>query len=60
MPFYMLLLRCQAGASASEYALILAIVGSALVLGVIFLGGSIEGALDNASTRIADCEDGAC
>ncbi|MEE1877285.1 Flp family type IVb pilin [Altererythrobacter litoralis] len=47
-------LRDEAGASAAEYALILAIVGAAIVLGAIALGGAIGDEMDSA----ADCIDG--
>lgn len=43
----------QSGASAAEYALILAIVGGAIALAAIGLSGSISGAMNNAS----DCID---
>ena len=43
----------ESGASAAEYALILAIIGSVIALAAINLGSSIGGAMDNA----ADCID---
>ena len=43
----------ESGASAAEYALILAIVGSAIALAAIFLGGTISSALNEASTCIS-------
>jgi pilus assembly protein Flp/PilA len=41
----------ESGASAAEYALILAIVGSGIALAAIALGDAIEGSLNDA----ADC-----
>ncbi len=42
----------ESGASAAEYALILAIVGSAIALSAIALGASIKTSLDNAKANI--------
>jgi pilus assembly protein Flp/PilA len=42
------LLKDVSGASAAEYALILAIVGAAIALAAFNLGGAIAGAMDNA------------
>lgn len=42
----------ESGASAAEYALILAIVGSAIAVAAVTLGNSIGSALDRATTRI--------
>jgi pilus assembly protein Flp/PilA len=42
----------ESGASAAEYALILAIAGSAILLGVSTLSTSIQGAMDSAAGRI--------
>ena len=49
----MKLLHNRRGASAAEYALILAIVGSAIALAAITLGGTIGNALNSSSTCIA-------
>ena len=46
------MLRDQSGASAAEYALILAIVGGAIALAAVTLGGSISNALGKASNCI--------
>ena len=40
------------GASASEYALILAIIGGAIALAALALGTSISGSMDKATTEI--------
>jgi pilus assembly protein Flp/PilA len=45
-------LRDESGASAAEYALILAIVGSTIAFAAVTLGGSISGALTSASNCI--------
>lgn len=42
----------QSGASAAEYALILAIVGTGIALAAYTLGQAITGAMNNASTCI--------
>lgn len=46
------LLRDEAGASAAEYALILAIVGTGIAGAAVILGGSIETAMTEASACI--------
>ncbi|HEU5285998.1 MAG TPA: Flp family type IVb pilin [Sphingomicrobium sp.] len=43
------LLRDGSGASAAEYAVILAIVGTGIILAAIFLGEAVTGALSDAS-----------
>jgi len=45
-------LKDDSGASAAEYALILAIVGSAIAVAALGLGNAISGALNNASACI--------
>ena len=54
------LLRDTSGASAAEYALILAIVGSALALAAIGLGNTISGSMNTQAERILNCQDGSC
>lgn len=54
------LLRDESGASAAEYALILAIVGSALAIAAIGLGNTISGSMNTQASRITDCTDGSC
>ena len=44
----------ESGASAAEYALILAIVGTAIAAASIFLGGTISNAMNDASACISD------
>jgi pilus assembly protein Flp/PilA len=43
----------ESGASAAEYALILAIVGTAIAGAAILLGGTIRDAITDASTCIS-------
>ncbi len=45
-------LKDEDGASAAEYALILAIVGAAIALAAVTLGGTISNAIDRASNCI--------
>ena len=54
------MMRDDSGASAAEYALILAIVGSALALAAIGLGNTISGSMNTPASRILDCQDGSC
>jgi pilus assembly protein Flp/PilA len=49
---FLKLLKNVSGASAAEYALILAIVGAAIALAAVNLGGAIKGALDNTTNTI--------
>jgi pilus assembly protein Flp/PilA len=44
----------QDGASAAEYALILAIVGAAIAAAAIFLGNTIASAMNSAASCIAN------
>jgi pilus assembly protein Flp/PilA len=46
------LIRDDSGASAAEYALILAIVGTAIALAALYLGGQIAGAVNSAGSCI--------
>ena len=52
MTKFLNLLKDDSGASAAEYALILAIVGSAIALSAIFLGGTISNAIYGAGNCI--------
>ena len=53
------LLKDVSGASAAEYALILAIVGAAIALAAFNLGGSIANAM-NTATNCIKSTDGTC
>lgn len=50
----------ETGASAAEYALILAIVGAGIAVAAIALGGSISTAMNNAGKCITDHTNAAC
>lgn len=53
MKTFIKMLRDDSGASAAEYALILAIVGTAIALAAILLGDTIASAMNDASTCIS-------
>lgn len=53
MKTFVRMIQDESGASAAEYALILAIVGTAIAAAAIFLGGTIATAMNDA----ADCID---
>jgi pilus assembly protein Flp/PilA len=53
-------LNDQDGASAAEYALILAIVGAAIAAAAIFLGSAIATAINSAATCISGHSAGSC
>ena len=50
----------QDGASAAEYALILAIVGAAIAAAAIFLGQTIASAVNSAASRISSAGASGC
>jgi pilus assembly protein Flp/PilA len=50
----------ESGASAAEYALILAIVGTAIVAGALALGAEIGDAMNDAATCIKDGTSASC
>ena len=49
------MLKDESGASAAEYALILAIVGSGIAIAAIYLGGKISGSLKATGNEIEAC-----
>jgi pilus assembly protein Flp/PilA len=53
MKNFVKMLKDESGASAAEYALILAIVGTAIAAAAITLGGTIATSLGDASTCIS-------
>ena len=55
---FILLMLDQDGASAAEYALILAIIGEAIALGAIALGSAISNSINSAAGTIANCGGG--
>ncbi len=52
MNIFSKLLRDESGASAAEYALILAIIGTAIGLAAIGLGNAIETSITTATDQI--------
>jgi pilus assembly protein Flp/PilA len=53
MSKFMSFLKDEDGASAAEYALILAIVGAAIAAAAIFLGNQIAAAINSAASCIS-------
>ena len=53
MKTFVNMLKDDSGASAAEYALILAIVGTAIAAAAILLGDTIANAMNEASTCIS-------
>ena len=53
------MLRDDSGASAAEYALILAIVGSGIAAAAFFLGGAIGNSLRATGNEITVCQSAA-
>lgn len=51
--FFSAFLRDESGASAAEYALILAIVGTGIAVAATALGGAISGAMNKSATCIS-------
>ena len=54
------LLRDQSGATAAEYALILAIVGASIAGAALLLGNTISAAMSSTGSRINSCQGGTC
>lgn len=52
MKTFLNVLRDDSGAAAAEYALILAIVGSAIALAAIALGGAVANSMNRATNCI--------
>ena len=53
MQNFIKMIKDESGASAAEYALILAIVGTAIAAAAILLGNTIAGAMNDATTCIS-------
>ena len=51
-------LRDESGASAAEYALILAVVGAGIAGAAFFLGDAIDTAIGQAQTEVETCSAG--
>ena len=52
MTNFIKMIRDDRGAAAAEYALILAIVGAAIAVAAVLLGGAIADAMNNATDCI--------
>ena len=52
MKTFLNMIRDESGAAAAEYALILAIVGAAIVVAAIGLGGAVAGAMNDAANCV--------
>ena len=53
MKTFVKMLKDESGASAAEYALILAIIGSVIAIAAIGLANAVGGAMDSAASCIA-------
>jgi len=60
MKTFINMLRDDSGASAAEYALILAIIGGAIAIAALALGGAISGAMNKATSCIKGGTSAAC
>ncbi len=60
MKTFINMLKDEAGASAAEYALILAIVGTGIAVAAFLLGGAITGAMDASRSCIDGASAGGC
>jgi pilus assembly protein Flp/PilA len=53
--FFTTFLRDESGASAAEYALIIAIVGVGIGAAALSLGANVQAAIGGASTDVYEC-----
>jgi len=53
MKTFVKMLRDESGAAAAEYALILAIVGGAIAIAAVNLGGAVSASMNRATDCIA-------
>lgn len=60
MTTFLKMLRDESGASAAEYALILAIVGSVIAIAALGLGTAIGGRMTSAASCISGGTSAAC
>jgi pilus assembly protein Flp/PilA len=54
MKTFIKMLRDDSGASAAEYALILAIIGAVIALAAVYLAGAIGNAMNGTADCISD------
>jgi pilus assembly protein Flp/PilA len=52
MKTFLNMIRDESGAAAAEYALILAIVGAAIAIAAVNLGGAVSNSMNRATTCI--------
>ena len=60
MKTFIKLIKDDSGASAAEYALILAIVGTGIAVAAVLLGNAISGAMTNATACINSATSAGC
>ena len=60
MGHFIALLRDQSGATAAEYAMILAIVGGGLAIAAVFLGTTMSNSINNSANCMEDAGSVAC
>jgi pilus assembly protein Flp/PilA len=60
MKTFINMLKDEAGASAAEYALILAIVGGAIALAALALGGAVSNSMNRATNCITTPGSASC
>ena len=58
MTFAKTFFRDESGASAAEYALILAVVGAGIAFAAFELGGAISTSISAATTEVSTCSAG--
>ncbi len=58
MTFVKTFLRDENGASAAEYALILAVVGAGIAIAAFNLGNAITTSIDAATSEVSTCSAG--
>ena len=59
MKTFVRMLKDDSGASAAEYALILAIIGTAIAVAAIGLGNAVAGAMNKASKCVSSASQAA-
>ena len=60
MKTFINMLKDEAGASAAEYALILAVIGSVIAIAALGLAGAVGGAMDDASDCVTNPTSATC
>lgn len=60
MKTFINMLKDQSGASAAEYALILAVIGSVIAIAALGLADAVGGAMDDAASCVSNPTSGVC